>query len=255
VLWDPRAGTLDRDGMSECDAVVHLAGENIAAGRWTELRKQQIRESRVVGTGLVAREIAALSPATRPKCLICASAIGFYGDTGDHAVDESAPPGNDYLADVCQQWEAAAQPARQAGVRVAFLRFGLILSRRGGALAKMLFPFQCGLGGVIGSGDQYWSWIALADAVGAIQHAITTEDLQGPVNVVAPTPVTNREFTRTLGRALGRPTIFPMSAFAARLAFGEMADYLMLASSRIMPAQLERTRFRYQCAELAAALA
>ena len=170
-------------------------------------------------------------------------------------MDESSPAGSGFLAEVCQAWEAAARPAQDAGVRVVNLRFGVILSRKGGALAKMLLPFQLGVGGVIGSGQQYWSWVALDDAVRAIVHAITTTKLEGPVNVVAPHPVTNREFTRTLGQVVHRPTFLPMPALVARLAFGEMADPLMLASARVLPAQLQRTQFEFGLSDLAAALA
>ncbi|MDA0660609.1 MAG: TIGR01777 family oxidoreductase [Planctomycetota bacterium] len=253
ATWDPMRGTIDPQGFADCDAVVHLAGENIAAGRWTPEQKDRIRDSRVQGTGLIARTLASLDK--KPSCFVCASAIGFYGDTGDRIVDESSPAGNGFLSDVCQAWESSASPARDAGIRVVFLRFGLILSRHGGALAKMMLPFKMGVGGVIGSGTQYWSWIALSDAVQAITHAISTNDLQGPVNVVAPEPVTNREFTRTLGQVLHRPTILPMPAFAARLAFGEMADHLMLGSSRVLPRVLQQTGFSYQSPDLASALA
>lgn len=233
-------------------AVVHLAGENIASGRWNAAQKQRILDSRVQGTGLLARTLARL--ASPPAVLVSASAIGIYGDRGDEIVDEGSEPGDDFLADVCAQWEAAADPARQAGIRVVHPRFGVVLSPEGGALSKMLTPFRLGLGGVIGSGRQWMSWIALEDAVAAIEHVIENESLDGPVNVVAPGVVTNRDFTKALGRALRRPTIFPMPAFAARLAFGEMADALLLASTRVRSAKLEQSGYQFRHPEIGATL-
>lgn len=250
--WNPADGQVDPAALASADAVVHLAGDNIGDGRWTAAKKDRILRSRVEGTQLLATALAKL-PAP-PKVLVCASAIGIYGDRGDEWLDEQSPPGQGFLADVCQQWEAAAQPAREAGIRVVNLRFGVILSPRGGALAKMLLPFRLGGGGVIGSGQQYWSWIALDDAVGAIHHAIVNDSLSGPVNVVAPQTVTNQEFTKTLGRVLHRPTIVPMPAFAARLALGEMANELLLASQRVRPSRLEETRYTFRHPQLEGAL-
>jgi uncharacterized protein (TIGR01777 family) len=233
------------------DAVVHLAGENIA-GRWTAQKKQRIRDSRVEGTRRLCEALVKMS--ARPKVLVCASAIGYYGDRGDEVLTEESAPGSGFLAEVCRDWEAATRPASQKGVRVVNLRFAVVLSAKGGALAKMLFPFKLGLGGIVGSGRQWWSWVAVDDVVGAIAQALTTEQLSGPVNVASPQPVTNREFTKTLGKVLGRPTIFPMPAFAARLAFGEMADAALLASARVQPAKLAASGYRFRYPDLAHAL-
>jgi len=187
VAWDPAAGTIDHTALAGCEAVVHLAGENIAAGRWTAAAKARIRESRVRGTALLAETLARLQP--RPQTLVCASATGWYGDRGAERLTETSAPGTGFLPDVCQAWEAAAEPARAAGIRVAHLRFGVVLSPRGGALAKMLPPFRCGVGGRLGTGAQVWSWVTLDDVVGAVRHALATPALTGPVNVTAPTPV------------------------------------------------------------------
>jgi uncharacterized protein (TIGR01777 family) len=233
VEWDPPARGLDPAAIDGIDAVVHLAGENIAAKRWTPEQKSKIRESRVNGTRLLAESIA--RSARPPKVLVCASAIGYYGNRGDERLSEQSASGNDFLAEVCRDWEAAAKPAAEKGIRVVHLRIGLILSPAGGALGKMLTPFRLGAGGVIGSGRQYMSWIALDDLLGVIQFVLSHETVRGAINAVAPNPVTNREFTKTLGTVLGRPTIFPMPAFAARLAFGEMADALLLSSARVEP--------------------
>jgi uncharacterized protein len=191
---------------------------------------------------------------TPPKVLVCASAVGYYGDRGDEVLTEASEPGEGFLAEVCQEWEDACQPAREKGIRVVNLRMGVILSPKGGALAKMLLPFKMGVGGKVGSGDQYWSWIALDDVVGAIHHAITTEDLSGPVNATAPNPSTNLEFTKTLGKVLSRPTLFPMPKFAARLALGEMADDLLIASARVQPERLKQTGYQFRFPELEPAL-
>ena len=249
--WDPMAGTIEASAIEGVDAVVHLAGENIAE-RWTAAKKARIRDSRVKGTQLLCETLARLS--SLPKVLVSASAIGYYGDRGEAILTEESPPGRGFLAEVCRAWEAATEPARQHGMRVVQLRFGVVLSPAGGALAKILPPFRIGLGGVLGSGRQYMSWIALDDAVGAIQHAIVTDALQGPTNAVAPQAVTNQEFTKTLGKVLGRPTVFPLPAFAARLMFGEMADELLLASTRIQPAKLPASGYRFRYPELADAL-
>ncbi len=252
VSWDPVAGRLEAAPLEGLDAVVHLAGESIAAGRWTAAKKARISDSRVRGTRLLCDALARLS--RPPGALVCASAIGCYGDRGDEVLREESPPGNDFLAGVCRAWEGAAEPAARRGIRVVHLRFGVILSPAGGALAKMLPPFRLGLGGRIGSGRQYVSWITLDDALGAIQHALTTETLRGPANAVSPRPVTNLEFTRTLGRVLSRPTIFPMPAAAARLVFGEMADALLLSSQRVEPARLLLSGYRFRHPDLEGAL-
>ena len=240
VTWDPQTG-LDTAALGGVDALVHLAGENIAAGRWTAAVKERIRTSRVQGTRTLCEGLARMQPL--PKVLVCASAIGYYGNRGDEELSEQSPGGGGFLADVVRDWEAAAQPARDAGIRVVNVRFGVILSAEGGALAKMLLPFKLGAGGRVGSGRQYWSWIAIDDAAGAIYHAIMTDSLAGPVNTVAPNPVTNTEFTRVLGRVLKRPTFMPLPAFAARLALGEMADELLLSSTRVAPRELQRTDY------------
>lgn len=252
VHWDPAAGELDAATLPALDAVVHLAGENISEGRWTEDKKRRILESRVKGTRLVAESLARREKP--PRVLVCASAIGFYGDRGDETVDERSAPGAGFLADVCRQWEDAAEAARTAGIRVVHLRFGVILSASGGALAKMLLPFRVGAGGVLGDGKQYMSWVALDDAVGAVHFALTRESLRGPVNAVAPNPVTNREYTHTLGKVLSRPTIVPVPAFAARLAFGEMADALLLSSTRVEPRVLQEAGYDFRFAGLQDAL-
>lgn len=242
--WDPEKGTIDRSAFGGIDAVVHLAGENIASGRWTAARKARIRDSRVKGTKLISEAL------TNQKVLVSASATGFYGNRGNELLREDSGPGRGFLADVCRQWEAATDPATRKGIRVVHLRTGLVLSRTGGAMGKMLLPFKLGVGGKIGSGQQYWSWISLDDECGAILHCLEAGGLHGPVNLVSPTPVTNLEFTKTLGRVLSRPTILPMPAFAARLALGEMADELLLASARVEPAKLLASRFGFKHREM-----
>ena len=252
IHWDPAAGVVDVASLEGVEAVVHLAGENIASGRWTAARKARIRESRVKGTRTLCRALAHLSHP--PKVLVSASAIGYYGDRGSDPLWENSAPGVGFLADVCRAWEEATQPAVEKEIRVVLLRIGIVLSPAGGALAKMLLPFRLGVGGVIGSGQQYMSWVALDDVVGAAHHALVTDTLQGPVNAVAPYPVTNREFTKTLGRVLRRPTFLPMPAFAARLALGEMADALLLASTRVEPKRLLATGYSFRYSELEDAL-
>jgi uncharacterized protein (TIGR01777 family) len=242
VVWDISRSALDPASLEGLDAVVHLAGENIA-GRWTAAKKDRIRDSRVLGTSLLCGALAGLK--NPPQVLVCASAIGYYGDRGDEILADTAPAGTGFLADTCRDWEAAAEPALQAGIRVVHLRIGVVLDRAGGALAGMLLPFRLGLGGRIGSGRQYMSWVSLGDAVGIFRHALETESLSGPVNAVAPAPVTNGAFTRALGMVLRRPTVFPMPAFAARLAFGEMAEALLLASTRVVPALLQESGYRF----------
>lgn len=251
VFWNPQDGSIEMPGLEGMDAVVHLAGETIAE-RWTAEKKARIRDSRVNGTRLLSESLARL--AQPPNVVVCASAIGYYGDRGDDMLREDSPPGSGFLAEVCREWEAAAAPAVQQGIRVVHLRIGVVLSPAGGALAKMLPPFRMGIGGKIGSGRQYMSWIAIDDLIGVFHQALTTESLTGPVNAVAPNPVTNLEFTNTLGRVLGRPTVFPLPAFAARLAFGEMANDLLLASARVEPAQLLSTGYTFRFPELEGAL-
>ncbi len=251
VRWDPAAGTLETSALQELDAVVHLAGENLAE-RWSAEKKTRIRESRVKGTRLLSQALAQL--ATPPKVLVSASAIGYYGNRGEEILTEESPSGSGFLAEVCRAWEAATEPAQQQGIRVVHPRFGIVLSSAGGALRKMLPAFRMGVGGMLGSGRQYVSWIALDDAVGAIHHTIMSETLQGPANAVAPNAVTNQEFTKILGKVLGRPTMVPLPAFAARLMFGEMADELLLASTRVRPAKLQATGYGYRYPELEVAL-
>lgn len=248
VLWKPDAGQLDAGALEGHDGVVHLAGENIAARRWNTEQKAQIRDSRVKGTKLLCETLARLKQP--PRVLVSASAIGFYGNRGDEVLTETSAPGDGFLPDVCRDWEAATRPAGDTGIRVVNLRFGIILSPKGGALAKMLTPFRLGFGGRMGNGRQWMSWIALDDAIGAIYHAIATENLSGPVNAVAPNPVTNRDFTKTLGRVLWRPTIIPVPAFMARLAFGEMANDLLLGSTRVQPDKFLRSGYRFLYANL-----
>ena len=253
VQWDPVTREVDAAGLENFDAAVHLAGENIASGRWNAARKAAIRDSRVNGTRFLCDALAGLT--RPPKTLVCASAVGYYGDRGEERLTEESPPGTGFLAEVCREWEAASAPAARKGIRVVALRIGMVLSPKGGALARMLPLFRAGLGGVIGGGRQYVSWVAIDDLPNIILHALQRGDLSGPVNAVAPRPVTNREFTETLGTALSRPTPLPVPAFALRLAVGgEMADALLLASARVIPRRLEETGYRFRFAVLSAAL-
>ncbi len=244
VTWDPPARTIDREALNGFDAVVHLGGENIAGKRWSDAQKARIRDSRVQGTRFLAETLAGLDAPT--KTFLSASAIGYYGNRGEELLDETSPPGDGFLADVCKEWEAAADPAREKGIRTVHARFGVILSPEGGALKEMLFPFKMCAGGVMGSGKQYWSWVGIDDVVGAILHALSNENITGPVNVVAPNPVTNRAFTKTLGKVLARPTILPMPGFLARIVLGEMADALLLASARVLPNKLQETGYDFR---------
>jgi len=246
--WDPEKRTADVYAFAGTDAVVHLAGENIASGRWTAARKQRILDSRVRGTKLIAETISRMD--RPPQVLVSASAVGYYGDRGSEILREESPPGTSFLSDVCRQWEAATDAATRKGIRVVHLRTGIVLSVKGGAMAKMLPPFKLGVGGQIGSGNQYWSWISLDDVCGAILHCIQEAGLRSAVNIVSPEPVTNLDFTKVLGRVLGRPTVVPLPAFAARLALGEMADELLLASARVEPAKLLASRFSFHHREL-----
>ena len=252
LLWDPERGKIDARLLDGFNAVVHLAGESIAKGRWTPLMKERIRESRCRGTGLLAQTVAAVP--RPPQVFVCASAIGFYGDRGDEVLTEDSPAGTGFLADVCREWESACRPAAARGIRVVHARFGVVVSRRGGALKKMIRPFQWGLGGKIGSGRQWWSWIGLRDVVGAIQQILKDGSLSGPVNVTAPAPVRNDEFSRMLGRVLRRPAVTPLPAFVAKLIFGEMADALLLASARVEPKKLIQSGYVFHAPTLVQAL-
>ena len=250
--WDPSARRLDPRHVEDLDAVVHLAGAGVADRRWTAQRKQVVLGSRVDGTTAVAQALAA---AAGPKVLLSSSAVGWYGDTGDRLTDESGPTGQGFLAEVCRQWEAATAPAEAAGVRVAHLRTGLVLSGRGGALRPQLRVARLGLGAPLGSGRQWWSWISLHDEVAAIVHLLTA-DVAGPVNLVGPAPVTNRDFTRALGRALHRPTLpVPGPRFALRAGLGPFADEGVLFGQRLVPAALDRSGFRFAHADVDTALA
>ena len=237
---------------SPFDAVVHLAGEPIANGRWTAAKKARIRNSRVEGTRSLCDALAQRDHP--PRVVVSASAIGFYGDRGDQLLDEQSSPGNGFLPEVVQVWEQATRPASQRGIRVVCLRFGMILSRHGGALAKMLRPFRFGLGGCLGNGRQYWSWVALDDALGAIDHVLTTDSLTGPINVVAPQAATNAEFTTALGKVLRRPTVAAMPAWAVRAVFGQMGQELLLASTRVAPRRLTESGYQFRHGQIDGAL-
>lgn len=252
VFWDPEAGRIDASAVEGADAVVHLAGKNLADGRWTPALKKQFLASRVQGTHLVA--MAAAKAKNPPRAVLSASAIGYYGHCGNARIAEQAPAGDDFLARLCADWEAASQPAAEAGVRVARLRIGIVLSPGGGALAQMLPVFRLGLGGPLGSGRQFMSWIHIRDIAGAILHIIETPSVQGPVNLVSPNPVTNLELTRALGRALRRPALLPAPAPALRLAFGEMADAALLSSARVFPEKLLQSGYEFAFTDLDAAL-
>jgi len=253
IEWHPEQGRVtNQDAFEGLDAAIHLAGESVAEGRWTPEKKARIRESRVQGTTLLAGTLAKLE--RQPRVFASASAIGFYGNRGDEVLSEESAAGKGFLADVCREWEQATGAAERAGIRVVHLRFGIVLSSQGGALAKLLTPFKLGAGGKLGSGKQWMSWVAIDDAIAAIYKVFGADDMNGAVNIVAPNPITNAEFTETLGRVLERPTIFSVPAFAARLAFGEMADAALLASQRVMPAQLKQHDFEFQYTQLDAAL-
>lgn len=252
VAWDPQTGRVDAAAWDAVDAVVHLAGENIAQGRWTAKRKARIRDSRVQGTANLCRALAELP--RPPRVLLSASAVGFYGSHADETLDETSPGGEGFLADVCRQWETATQPAADRGIRVVLLRFGMVLSPHGGALAKMLPAYRFGLGGRIGDGKQVISWISLDDAVGAVYHAMTTDAIRGPVNIVSPEAVTNARFSKTLGRVLHRPTIAAMPGIVARCLFGQMADELLLAGADVTPRRLMESGFSFRHPSLEPAL-
>jgi uncharacterized protein len=252
IPWDPAAGILDKQALEGLDAVVHLAGESIAAGRWTAEKKRRILESRIKGTRLLAQALSHLFDP--PKVWISISATGYYGDRGEEQLDEESDAGTGFLAELCREWEAATHPAMIRGIRVVIPRVGMVLSGKGGALRLMLPVFRAGIGGRIGNGRQYMSWIAIDDLIGMINHAIYNGSLHGPVNAVAPQPVTNREFSETLGRVLSRPARFALPSLAARIAFGKMADEVLLASARISPSRLAESGFKFQFPELEGAL-
>jgi len=252
IAWDPSSGKLGTGSLEGIDAVIHLAGESIAGGRWTAERKRRIRESRINGTRLLVQALGRLS--NPPKSLVSVSAVGYYGDRGEELLVEDSGPGTGFLADLCREWEKATEPATAHGIRVVIPRLGMVLSPKGGALAAMLPAFRCGIGGRIGSGRQYMSWIAMDDLLGVFLHAIHCELLRGPVNAVSPNPATNREFSKTLGRILSRPVLFAMPSFAARAVFGEMADEALLASARVSPARLRDSGYPFKFPELESAL-
>lgn len=243
VFWNPALGEIDAEPLREADAVVHLAGTSIASGRWTDARKKSILESRVKGTELISRTLAQLPDG--PKVLVSSSAVGYYGDRGSETLDESASPGKGFLAEVCRAWEAATRSAERAGVRVVHLRGGVVLTPAGGAIGQMLLPFKMGVGGRIGSGKQYMSWIDHDDYVALIHHALYTESLRGPVNSTAPHPVTNATFTDALGRALGRPTVIPVPALALKAAFGELGKEALLWGQRVVPRKALESGFHF----------
>ena len=252
VEWSPDRYSIALARIEGFDAVVNLAGESIAEGRWTEDKKRRIRESRVKGTKLLGDALANLT--VPPKTFICASAIGYYGNRGEEILTEASAPGDDFLSEVCVEWEKATALATEKGIRVVNTRFGVILDTNGGALKKMLPPFRLGLGGKIGSGKQWMSWISLDDVVGALNFALDNGALAGPVNFVAPNPVTNAEFTKTLGKVLSRPTLFPIPAFGIKLLFGEMGEALLLGGQRVAPERLMATGYTFQHAQIEAAL-
>jgi uncharacterized protein (TIGR01777 family) len=250
VAWDP-AVAIAPESVSGFDAVIHLAGESIF-GRWTAAKKAKIRDSRVAGTLNLAQALARAED--KPKVFVCGSAIGYYGNRGDEALSEESAPGTGFLAQVCREWEEATTPAVQADIRTAHIRTGIVLSPRGGALGAILLPFKLGLGGRTGNGRQWMSWIDVQDMVGAIHHILKNDLLQGPVNMVAPKPVTNEEFAKTLASVLSRPAIFPMPAFAAKLAFGEMGEELLLGSQKVEPGKLISSGYPFRYRELRASL-
>lgn len=253
VEWSPDRYSIALARIEGFDAVINLAGESIADGRWNEDKKRRIRDSRVKGTKLLGDALANLT--VPPKTFISASAIGYYGNKGDEILTEASPAGDDFLANVCAEWEQATALATEKGIRVVNTRFGVILDTKGGALAKMLTPFRMGVGGKIGSGKQWMSWIALDDVIEGIKFALAQDSISGPVNFVAPNPVTNAEFTKTLGQVLSRPTLFPVPAFAVRLLFGEMGEALLLGSERVAPKRLMAEGYQFQYSQLEEALA
>ncbi len=253
VNWDP-TGPLNATTLGSVDAVVHLAGDNVADGRWNEAKKEKILESRTIPTRRIAEALGALPPGSRPRVFVCASAVGFYGDRGDEVLTEASPPGTGFFPDTCRAWENATAPARDTGIRTANVRIGVVLTPRGAALGKQLFAFKAGVGAVLGSGRQWMPWITIGDVIGALHHSLMNDTVKGPVNVCAPNPVTNRTFTKTLGRVLRRPAFFWLPRFALRTLFGEIADAALLASMRAEPDKLLNTEFAFDHGELEPAL-
>lgn len=253
IFWDPSIGRLDPDDLDGIDTVIHLAGENIGEGRWTPAKKRKIMESRIQGTSLIAETIAKLDPP--PKVLVCASAIGYYGDRGECLLQETDPPGNDYISMVCSEWEKAAQAAVKRGIRVVFARIGVALTPAGGALKKLLLPFKMGLGGKIASGGQYMSWISMDDVIGALYYLATRPGIEGPVNLVAPRAVTNEDFTQVLADVFCRPARFTVPAVAIKMMFGEMGKEVPLSSTRVAPTRLIESGYRFRHPDLDQALA
>jgi uncharacterized protein len=252
LVWDPAAGSIDAQKLEGVDAVVHLAGEPIGASRWTDETKRRIRASRVQGTDLIARTIAGLE--TKPTVLVSGSAVGYYGDRGDESLSETSAPGDDFVAEVTQAWEAAAAPAAEAGIRVAYARTGVVMAKEGPLIEKVELPFRLGVGGRVGSGKQYVAWIALEDEVRALRFLLERDDAEGPYNLTAPEPVTNATFTRELGRVLGRPTVLPIPVAAIRLLYGQMGVSLATASQRVHPTRLLEAGFEFVHPELRSAL-
>jgi uncharacterized protein (TIGR01777 family) len=252
ALWNPAARTIEAEALEGADAVIHLAGESVASGRWTPEKKRRIRDSRVEGTRFLCEALGRL--AKPPRVLLSASAIGYYGDRGDAELREAGGQGEGFLAEVCGEWERATGSAEADGIRVVHLRLGIVLTPAGGALGKMLPPFQLGIGGRLGTGRQFMSWIAMDDVIGAVSHALVTDEIRGAVNVVSPNPATNAEFTRTLGRVLRRPALLPVPAAVLRILFGELADEGLLASARVVPDRLLQTGYRFRYPHLDGAL-
>lgn len=250
--WNPASGELDPAQIEGVDAIVHLGGESIASARWTDEQKKKMRDSRINSTKLLVDTIGKLEK--KPKVFVCASAIGYYGDRGSEELTEESTKGRGYLADLCGDWERAAAQAAEHGVRVVNLRIGVVLAKEGGALSKMLPPFQMGVGGNLGSGKQYMSWISLEDTAGVILHCLETDKLSGPVNAVAPVAVTNAEMSKALAKVLHRPAMLPAPAFALKIVLGEMADELLLSSARIIPAKLQDTKYQFQHPEVEQAI-
>ncbi|MFE5188097.1 TIGR01777 family oxidoreductase [Streptomyces sp. NPDC056628] len=253
VRWDPEGGEVPAEVLAGCDAVVNLAGANVGARRWTEAYKESLRRGRVRGTAALASAMAALKPGERPRAFVNGSAIGYYGETGERAVDESSPPGEGFLPELCVEWEAAAAPAREAGVRTVFVRTGLVVAREGGAWGRLFPLFRAGLGGPLGDGRQYWSFVSLHDEVAAIRHLLDAEEWSGPFNVTAPEPVTNREITAAMGRVLRRPALLPVPAPVLRTVLGEMAGDV-LGSQRVLPKRLLESGFTFAFPDIEGAI-
>jgi uncharacterized protein (TIGR01777 family) len=252
VQWNPEKEIKEIEKLEGVETVIHLAGENVGDGRWTEEKKRRIRDSRVIGTKVLCDGLLKLTQP--PKTFICASAIGYYGNRGDEILTEESKSGEDFLGKTCVEWEEASNVLKEKNIRVVHARFGIILSKNGGALGKMLMPFKLGIGGKLGDGKQYFSWIAIDDVISAIEFLISNESISGAVNLTSPNPVTNAQFTATLGKTLSRPTFFTVPRFALKLAFGEMADVALLASQRVMPKRLQDAGFKFKFPELEAAL-